>query len=190
MARGRPQGSLDKVKRPLRAPLCGDGIVCRCKLQLLQLLLHTHDLVASAANNSGSHELVRFLFAHTEAFEAWVDTRRVDSLGLQLRTWLRRDLLPLVEGTRFFSCPLPDTLFAGPKQRPAALSLLGQVVGWVRRGAPLDCLRTRLPLPEAWLLRLGSERWLAARREQRLRDEEFPRELLAALEEWPAVAMP
>ena len=156
---GRPAGSKDWVRRAPRAGLGGDGVVALCRLQLLQLLLHTRDLLSTCAGD----DEVRFLFAHTEAFGAWARTRRVDSLGLQLRTWLRRDLLPLIEGTRFFSRPPPE-----PQPRQQRL-LLEQTAEWVRRGAPLDCLRA--PAPPTWrlLLSAGNERWLAARQEQKRR---------------------
>lgn len=83
-------------------------------------------------------DISRYLFAHTRGFREWSGTRKVDSLALQMRTWLRRDLAPLVRGTVFFSSALRPGII--PRHRhDFALALLGEVGAWMKRGAPLDC---------------------------------------------------
>ena len=170
--RGRPVGSKDLVPRRLRVPWA-EVVAWRCKFQLLQILLYTRDLVSLSACCccSGADAEVRFLFAHTEGFQAWCADHHVDSLGLQLRTWMRRDLLPLVEGTRFFTQPLPEG--AEPRRRFASLRLLRWVNEWVHRGAPLDCVRTPLYSSAPALLLApdavqdGSRIWHESRRAQK-----------------------
>jgi len=184
--RGRPVGSKDVVPRRSRVPWA-EVVAWRCKFQLLQILLYTRDLVSLAACCPSADTEVRFLFAHTEGFQAWLADRNIDSLGLQLRTWVRRDLLPLVEGTRFFTQPLPETLFcAEPRQRFASLRLLRWVNEWVHRGAPLDCVQTPLYTSAPALLLApdavqdGSQIWHDSRRAQ-LRAQKAPVDELFSL---------
>jgi hypothetical protein len=105
----------------------------RCKLDLLKLLMHTRDF------NDGWEidEATRYLYGNLRSFDAWVrGHRRVDNLGTQMRHWLRRDLIPVVEQTRFFTIALPAN-FPG-RRKPAALRLMRGVRDWVNKGATLD----------------------------------------------------
>jgi hypothetical protein len=105
----------------------------RCKLDLLKLLMCTRDF----GDGWEIDEATRFLYGNLRSFDAWVRThRRVDSLGSQMRQWLHRDLIPVVEQTRFFTVDLPPTF---PRhRRTAALRLMRGVRDWVSKGATLE----------------------------------------------------
>jgi hypothetical protein len=105
----------------------------RCKLDLLKLLVCTRDF----GDGWEIDEATRFLFGNLRSFDAWVRThRRVDSLGSQMRQWLHRDLIPVVEQTRFFTVDLPPTF---PRHRRlAGLRLMRGVRDWVSEGATLE----------------------------------------------------
>ncbi len=111
--------------------------VTQCKLELLKILLYTRDY----GHGWRIDNAVRYLFAHTRAFQEWSRAnRRVDSLAQQMRIWVHRDIVPLIKCTCFFTKPLPDDGFP-PRRRDDALALLKAVCHWVKHeGAALDCL--------------------------------------------------
>jgi hypothetical protein len=132
-ARGRPRGSKDRAARKRRAePLD----LARCKLDLLKIMLYTRDLADGWRVDDSS----RFLFAHTRGFREWNRSRKVDSLALQMRMWLQRDIVPVVEATRLFEVALPATF--PPLRRATANAFLVQIAAWVHGGGQLDCLLT------------------------------------------------
>ena len=134
LPRGRPRGSKDRGTRKRRAePLD----LARCKLDLLKIMLYTRDL---AADGWRVDDHSRFLFAHTRGFGEWNRSRKVDSLALQMRTWLQRDIVPVVEATRLFSRTLPPDFF--PERRATANAFLVQIAAWLHGGGQLDCLLT------------------------------------------------
>jgi hypothetical protein len=102
-------------------------------LELLKLLIYTRDF----REGWSIDDPTRFLYANMRVFHQWVYTRRrVDSLALQMRIWLKRDIRPVVVQTRFFTVPLPSTFPA--RRRLAALRLIQGVRDWVDAGAALD----------------------------------------------------
>jgi hypothetical protein len=142
--RGRPLGSRDRIRGGRQRPndVCGERRLdlTQCKLDLLKILLHTHDF----GNGWEINDTVRYLFAHTRGFREWGRAQRlVDSLAHQMRKWLSRDIAPLVESTSLFTVPLPDDYPL--RHRKGAQALLTEICLWVKQGAALDCLVPQTP---------------------------------------------
>ena len=82
---------------------------------------------------------VRARYALTEGFNEWCKSRSIDSLALQMRVWLKRDIIPVVEETRFFTCPLNLSLHCAAWNL-ASNRLCFKFVEWMHLGAQLSSL--------------------------------------------------
>jgi hypothetical protein len=118
--RGRPRGRRDQRARH-RSPRKAINLL-QCKADLLLLLLCTRD---ELGDWRAVDMALRHLFALTHSFGDWLAAgRRLDSLALQMRRWVHRDLLPLAEATRLFTRPVPSALAAKRYHFVQALRLI------------------------------------------------------------------
>lgn len=167
--RGRPVGSKDR-----RSPLPRVGHHddyhytlsdrCAAKLALLQLLMRLPRPWRIDAT-------VRYLYALTPEFEAWLASgRSLDALALQLRTWLYRDLLPLAGVTCGFTAHLAEEqLFpCSPTRLPETRALVMHMQRWLHRAAEPELTDKEIDRHKTE----GSARWREAREAQKRRDSD------------------
>ena len=136
----------------------------RCKVDLIRTLLCTRDY----AKWNVIDDDVRYMYALTDSFAEWVGTgRRVDSLAHQMRIWVRRDIVPLVEATHAFTRPVPIEAYERNAQYLDALRLMN-VLSLSARSCPamtVDAERFARDMEyRARLVHDGGVRWHDARR--------------------------
>ena len=137
------------------------------KFELLQVLIR----LFGAHNNASQWRItaaVRHLYALTHSFETWLASgRSVDALALQLRTWLKRDLLPLANATHVFTAHLADEQWF--PCAPARLSEMRLLVMRAHRWLRLEYNHDeQLDLDQ----KEGQECWRAARDAQKQRESD------------------